>query len=223
MATASVMANSRNSRPTTSAMNSNGISTAISEKVSEIRVKPICFAPLSAASSGVAPSSRWRAMFSSMTMASSTTKPVAMVRAISVRLLIEKPARYITAKVPTSDSGTAMDGMRVALIRRRKRKVTITTRAMARNSSCCTSVMAARMVWVRSVSTTTSRPAGRLAVMAGSSAWMRSTTSITLAPGWRWMFSSTASFWLAQAARRSFSAPSTICATSFSRRAAPLL
>ncbi|MCY1411840.1 hypothetical protein D9M71_272350 [compost metagenome] len=223
MATARVMANSRNSRPTTSAMNSSGISTAISEKVREIRVKPICFAPLSAALSGVSPSSRWRAMFSSMTMASSTTKPVAMVRAISVRLLMEKPARYITAKVPTRDSGTAMEGMMVALIRRRNRKVTITTRAMARNSSWRTSVMAARMVWVRSVSTRTSIPAGRLAVIDGSSAWMRSTTSITLAPGWRWMFSSTASFWLAQAARRSFSAPSTISATSFRRRAAPLL
>ena len=36
MDTASVMANSRNSRPTTSVMKSSGISTAISEKVSEI-------------------------------------------------------------------------------------------------------------------------------------------------------------------------------------------
>ncbi len=49
-----------------------------------------------------------------MTMASSTTKPVAMVSAISVRLLIEKPARYITPKVPISDSGTATLGIRVA-------------------------------------------------------------------------------------------------------------
>ncbi len=204
-------------------MNSSGISTAISEKVREISVKPICRAPLSAASSGVAPSSRWRAMFSSMTMASSTTKPVAMVRAISVRLFTEKPARYITPKVPTRDSGTAMEGISVALTRRRNRKVTITTRAMASISSCCTSRTEARMVWVRSVSTITSRPAGRLAVIFGSSSWMRSTTSMTLAPGWRWMFSSTAWFWLAQAARRSFSAPSTMVATSFRRSAAPFL
>ena len=53
-------------------------------------------------------------MFSIMTMASSTTKPVAMVSAISVRLLIEKPARYMTPNVPTSDSGTATLGMIVA-------------------------------------------------------------------------------------------------------------
>ncbi len=70
-------------------MNSSGISTAISETVSETRVKPISAAPFSAASRGLSPSSRWRAMFSSITMASSTTKPVAMVSAISVRLLSE--------------------------------------------------------------------------------------------------------------------------------------
>ena len=51
----SVMANSRNSRPTTSPMNSSGISTAISEMVSEMMVKPICSEPLSAASSGGSP------------------------------------------------------------------------------------------------------------------------------------------------------------------------
>ncbi|MNL27817.1 hypothetical protein D3C87_1494340 [compost metagenome] len=55
--TASVMANSRNSRPTTSPMNSSGISTATSEKVSEMMVKPICFDPLRAAAIGESPSS----------------------------------------------------------------------------------------------------------------------------------------------------------------------
>ncbi len=44
---------------------------------------------------------RYSEMFSITTMASSTTKPVAMVRAISVRLLIEKSRNTITAKVPT--------------------------------------------------------------------------------------------------------------------------
>ena len=55
--TASVMANSRNSRPTTSRMNRSGISTAISETVSEMMVKPICSEPFSAACSGGSPSS----------------------------------------------------------------------------------------------------------------------------------------------------------------------
>ena len=56
--TASVTANSRNSRPTTSPMNRSGISTAISDTVSEMMVKPICSAPFNAASSGFMPSSR---------------------------------------------------------------------------------------------------------------------------------------------------------------------
>ena len=55
--TARVTANSRNSLPTTSCMKSKGISTAISDTVSEMMVKPICPAPFRAASSGRSPSS----------------------------------------------------------------------------------------------------------------------------------------------------------------------
>ncbi len=89
MVMASVTANSRNSRPITSCMNSSGISTAISDTVSEMMVKPISPAPRSAASNAGTPRSRWREMFSIMTMASSTTKPVAIVSAIRLRLLSE--------------------------------------------------------------------------------------------------------------------------------------
>ena len=53
--TASVIANSRNSRPTISPMNSSGISTAISDTVSDTIVNPICAEPLSAACSGDSP------------------------------------------------------------------------------------------------------------------------------------------------------------------------
>ena len=55
---ASVTANSLNRRPITPPMNSRGMSTAISDTVSERMVKPICPAPVSAASSGDMPSSR---------------------------------------------------------------------------------------------------------------------------------------------------------------------
>ena len=54
---ASVTANSLNKRPTTSPMNSSGISTAISDTVSEMIVKPICAAPVIAACIGSRPSS----------------------------------------------------------------------------------------------------------------------------------------------------------------------
>ena len=56
----------------------------------------------------------WREMFSIITMASSTTKPVAMVSAIRDRLFKLKFVRYMTAKVPISDSGTDRLGMIVA-------------------------------------------------------------------------------------------------------------
>src|SRR5579884_2155614 len=113
MVTASVMANSRNIRPTMSPMKRSGIRTAIRETVKERIVKPICLDPLSAASSGESPCSTKREMFSIMTMASSTTNPVEMTRAMSERLSRLKPNRYITPKVPTSDSGTATLGITV--------------------------------------------------------------------------------------------------------------
>ncbi len=67
-------------------MKSSGMNAAISETVIDTTVKPICRAPLSAASTAVSPASMWRTMFSIMTMASSTTKPTAMVSAISDKL-----------------------------------------------------------------------------------------------------------------------------------------
>ena len=58
-------------------------------------------------------------MFSTITIASSTTKPVEIVSAISDRLSSEnciQPSSYsfITPNVPISDSGTATPGITVA-------------------------------------------------------------------------------------------------------------
>ncbi len=119
MEIARVTANSRNSLPMMPPMKRSGISTATSETVSDTMVKPICFAPLSAASNGESPFSMKRAMFSIITIASSTTNPVEMVSAIRDRLLSEYPQRYITPKVPISESGTATPGMKVARSERR--------------------------------------------------------------------------------------------------------
>src|SRR5215218_4403138 len=52
--TLKVIANSRKSRPTMSPIKSNGISTAMSEMVSDKIVNPICSEPLSAALKGSA-------------------------------------------------------------------------------------------------------------------------------------------------------------------------
>jgi len=86
MATQMVTENSRNSRPRMPPMNKTGMNTAASDKVMETMVKPISREPASAARSGSSPISRWRKMFSSITMASSTTNPTDKIKAIIDRL-----------------------------------------------------------------------------------------------------------------------------------------
>ncbi len=86
MAIERVTANSRNSRPTMPPISRIGRNTAISDRLMEITVKPTSRAPSKAARMRGTPASMWRDVFSSTTMASSTTKPVAMVSAISDRL-----------------------------------------------------------------------------------------------------------------------------------------
>ena len=81
-----VTANSWTSRPTMPPMNSTGMNTAASESVIEMMVKPISRDPLSAASKTLSPISMCRTMFSSMTIASSTTNPTASASAMSERL-----------------------------------------------------------------------------------------------------------------------------------------
>ena len=129
MAVQMVTANSRNRRPRMPAMNRIGMKTAASDSVMETMVKPISREPWSAASIGVSPISMWRTMFSSMTMASSTTKPMERISAIIEMLLRLKLSRYITAKVPTMENGSAMAGIMVAEKLRRNRKITRITRA----------------------------------------------------------------------------------------------
>ena len=85
IATAIVTENSCSSLPTIPPMNSTGMNTDTSETVMETMVKPISFEASSAASMRGFPISMWRTIFSSMTMASSTTKPTERVRAINER------------------------------------------------------------------------------------------------------------------------------------------
>jgi hypothetical protein len=70
-----VTANSRSSRPSTPLRNRIGRKTATRDTVIEMMVKPTSRAPSSAACLLDLPISRWRTMFSIITMASSTTKP----------------------------------------------------------------------------------------------------------------------------------------------------
>ena len=88
-APASVTANSRNSAPVRPPVKASGENTAASVSVIATIGPVISFMPTIAASSGVSPSSMWRWMFSTTTIASSTTSPIASTIASSVRRLIE--------------------------------------------------------------------------------------------------------------------------------------
>ncbi|MNX99358.1 hypothetical protein D3C86_1318010 [compost metagenome] len=91
MAAARVMENSRNRLSMIPPMNRIDRNTATSDTFIDSKVKPTSWAPRYAALIGRTPSSMCREMFSSTTMASSTTSPVARISAISDRLFSEKP------------------------------------------------------------------------------------------------------------------------------------
>src|SRR5260370_898162 len=85
-------------------------------------------------------------MFSTTTIASSTTNPIAIVSAINETLSMLKLRRYIAAKEPSSANGIVMLGMIVAQTLRKNRRMTMTTRPMVSASVNSTSRTEARMV-----------------------------------------------------------------------------
>ena len=129
------------------------MNTATSEKVIDRMVKAISFEPFKAASNGFIPASMWRVMFSSMTIASSTTKPTDSVIANSEILSIENPNAYMKAQAPISDTGSASAGISVAEADLRKTKMTMTTSAIEISRVICTSSIDWRIDTERSLST----------------------------------------------------------------------
>ena len=145
IATQIVTANSWKRRPRMPGRKRTGRKTAASEIVIDTMVKPISLEPSSAAARGRSPFSMCRTMFSSITMASSTTKPMESVSAMSDRLSKLYPRGTMTANVPTMDIGSARLGMAVAEKLRRKRKITRTTRTRAASMVTLTSFTDARI------------------------------------------------------------------------------
>lgn len=91
-----------------------------------------------------------RSTFSTTTIASSTTMPIASTSASRETVLMEKPSASMIAKVPTSATGTETSGIKVARTLPRKRKTTTITRAKASKSVCSTSAMLAETKEVES-------------------------------------------------------------------------
>ena len=121
IASETTIANSWKRPPITPGMKKIGMKTATSEIEIEKMVKPISFEPCTAASKGSMPSSTWRTMFSSITIASSTTRPTASVMPSSETLSRREVERRMSASVPRSEIGSDSAGMMVADGRRRKR------------------------------------------------------------------------------------------------------
>ena len=69
---------------------------------------------LRVAASGGNPASSWRSTFSTTTIASSTTRPIASTMPSRLSMFSEKPQTSITASVATSETGIAIVGMMVA-------------------------------------------------------------------------------------------------------------
>ena len=127
----------------------------------------------------------------------------------------------MTANVPKSDVGSAIDGMNVERTFLRNRKMTRTTRTTVSRSVSWTSRTLARIPCERSNMTSMRIAAGICCRKAGRSALTASTTSIVFESGWRAIASTIDRFPWNHAACLSFSTPSTTFAISPRRTGAP--
>ncbi len=124
-----------------------------------------------------------RSTFSTTTIASSTTMPIASTRPNRLSVLIEKPSRYSAAKVPTTDTGTAINGMIDARQVCRNRITTSTTRAIASSSVETTALIESRTKMVVSYTASYFTSAGMVFCISSIVEMTWSRISSALAPG----------------------------------------
>ena len=183
IAAASVIENSRKSFSTSPPINKIETNTATSDRFIASNVKPTSLEPFSAARNGESPRSMCREIFSSTTIASSTTRPAATISAMSERLFSEKPYRYMIASVPISETGIARHGINAARALPRKRNTTSITRPEAIANVFCDSRNVPRMPGERSITTSNPASTGTSARNAGNCALMASIVAMMFAPG----------------------------------------
>src|SRR3954462_1305425 len=128
-------------------MNATGTKTAVSPNAIAITAGVTSVIARYVASRGLKPCSIHRSTFSTTTIASSTTMPIASTMPNSDRLFSENPTAFMTASVPISDTGTANSGMIVARQVWRNTSTTSTTRSVASISVLTTS-------WIDSLTNT---------------------------------------------------------------------
>ena len=132
---------------------------------------------------GFRPSSIFLVTASTTTMASSTTMPMASTRPSSESVLMEKPNKGNTAKVPINETGTAREGISVARTFWRKMNTTRITSAMAWNRVITISLMPSVIARVVSSETMYSMSSGKSADISSITATIFSASSRPLAPG----------------------------------------
>ena len=126
-----VRANCLKNCPLMPAMNAVGTNTAHSTRAMAMTGPVTSSIALRVASRGDSPLASQRSTFSTTTIASSTTMPIASTSPNSDRLFSEKPSSAMTANVPISDTGTAIIGMIVARQFCRNTSTTMKTRTNA--------------------------------------------------------------------------------------------
>jgi len=109
---------------------------------------------------GGSPECTWRSTFSTMTMASSTTRPTESTIASSVSRLIVNPAAFMRKTAPMSEIGIAITGMMRPRIEPRNRKITSTTMSSVSVSVFSTSWIDCWMYSVESYGMPTFMPTG---------------------------------------------------------------
>ena len=117
-------------------MKAVGKNTAIKVKVVAITASPISSAASMAAWYGDLPMRKWRTMFSTSTMASSTKMPTTSDKASRVTTLMEKPKACMPMKAGITDKGRATAVTKVAR-QSRKNNHTTNTAKMAPSYSRC--------------------------------------------------------------------------------------
>ena len=135
------------------------------------------------ASLGSNPSAISSSTFSTTTIASSTTMPMARTNANSVTVLRDIPSARSTPKVPISETGIATTGIRVARRLPRNTKTTRTTSAKVSISVWITSLseLLTKPVVLNGMAYST--PSGNRPVRFSSSAITPSETASAFAPG----------------------------------------
>ena len=129
-------------------MKAEGTNTAHSTSAIAISAAPTSSMLLNAASRGERPAAILRSTFSTTTIASSTTMPIASTSPNSERLLSVNPNTAMKKKVPISETGMATIGMMAARQVCRNRMTTSTTSRTAIRIVFCTSLTDS---WMNSV------------------------------------------------------------------------